>query len=88
MCRMDIDADTSGKTIVVTVELPGVHKKDIKIEVHHGALIVSGDKRKPTENIRKGNSFATHERLYGKFVRSVQLPHGTKVSAVYRARLV
>jgi HSP20 family protein len=74
---VDLDMGTNGCEVIATFELPGVKKDDIKIEVHKGVLTISGEKKKHKEKL--GNSFSIHERHYGKFVRSLDLPERSKV---------
>jgi HSP20 family protein len=84
---VDIDMGTSGHEVIATFELPGVQKQDVHIEVHNSVLTISGEKSKHKEKI--GNLYSVHERNYGKFIRSLQLPQNTKVRTfLYIERLV
>jgi HSP20 family protein len=71
----------NGCEVIATFELPGVKKEDIKIEVHKGVLTISGEKKKRKEKL--GNSFSIHERHYGNFVRSLDLPERSKVCTLH-----
>ena len=57
---------------LVTAELPGIHKEDIRVTVQNNMLTVSGEKKKETEN--KGDTWHRVERNYGSFSRSFELP--------------
>ena len=57
---------------VISAEMPGVHPDDIDIDVTGDALSISGE-RKPDE-IAKEAHYHRHERSYGLFSRTVQLP--------------
>ena len=56
----------------VTVELPGVAKDDVHVEVEEGVLTVRGEKKTEREE-KKGKARWT-ERTYGSFCRSFSLP--------------
>ena len=56
----------------ISIEVPGVKKKDLKISVKKEKLIVQGEKRE--ENKRGKESYLRVERSYGKFMRSINLP--------------
>jgi HSP20 family protein len=56
----------------ISAEMPGVKPDDIDIDVTGDALSISGV-RKPDE-VAKDASYHRHERNYGSFNRTVQLP--------------
>ena len=62
------DVTENEKAYFVSVDLPGVKKENINVEVHEGILKISGERKSSTE--REGYS----ERRYGKFERSLSLP--------------
>ena len=57
-------------------DLPGVSKKDLKVEVHGKTLKVSGERK--TKHSDKTYS----EKTYGYFERQIGLPSGIKEGAV------
>jgi HSP20 family protein len=57
---------------VFKVELPGISKEDIKVELTGDNLTIKGD-RKEEKEIKKDDYHRT-ERFYGSFVRSFRLP--------------
>jgi len=57
---------------VVTAELPGIRKDEIRVAVQNNTLMISGEKKKETEN--KGDTWHHVERSYGTFSRSFELP--------------
>jgi HSP20 family protein len=61
--------------VVVEVELPGMSKDDVKIEVTNDGLVISGEKKSESET--KEDNFYRSERTFGRFMRRVALPHGT-----------
>ena len=69
--EMDIIEDK--ESYRVKVDLPGLDKKDIKIELEDGLLSISGEKKE--EKIEKDkNRFCHIERSYGSFTRTFRLP--------------
>lgn len=75
------DADT----VTVSVELPGVDRKDVNVSIHDGVLTVSGE-RKQEKEVQEGEYVRT-ERRYGRFERQVGLTQpvvADKVKAAYK----
>jgi len=66
--------------IEVVMELPGVDKVSIKIQVHDGVLSVSGERKAP--ELPKGSEWIRREISYGTFTRSLQIPERIDVSKV------
>ena len=54
--------------IVVDVELPGVNKEDVAVEVEEAVLTLIGE-RLANPHVKEGNYYR-RERLYGPFKRS------------------
>jgi len=67
-----VEVSDDSKAIKVTVELPGMSKEDVKIQIEDGMLVVTGDKRHEEEGQSEG-VFRT-ERYYGYFRRAIPLP--------------
>ncbi len=65
---------------IVTAELPGIAKEDIKVEVIEESLVLEGEKKKVKEE--KGEGYYRSERSYGKFYRSIPLPKGAKADQI------
>jgi HSP20 family protein len=64
-----------GKFLVL-VELPGIAKEDIKVELIEEALVIEGERKRVKEEKEEG--IYRSERCYGKFYRSIPLPKGAK----------
>ena len=75
-----IDVFERDNRLVTKVDLPGLKKEDIKVEVADGYLAISGERRAETEE-KKDNVYR-HERSYGRFHRAVPLPDGVKLEDV------
>jgi len=75
-----IDVFERDKRLVTKVDLPGLKKEDIKVEVTDGYLTISGDRKREEEE--KKDDFYRCEREYGSFYRAVPLPEGVKLEDV------
>ena len=64
-----VDHDTS---LEVRMEVPGMEKADISVDVIGRQLTVSGEKR--SESTRKDGTMMVTERAFGQFRRSLTLP--------------
>lgn len=67
----DVDIVELENEILLTAELPGVKKEDIKISVHDGELVLSGKKDAPATE--KSDCYHCSERYYGAFERKFTL---------------
>ncbi len=65
---------------IVTAELPGLTKDEVKVEVIEEALVIEGERKRVKEE--KGEDFYRSERYYGKFYRSITLPKGAKADLI------
>ncbi|KIL69916.1 hypothetical protein M378DRAFT_68477, partial [Amanita muscaria Koide BX008] len=74
--RMNLYEDPKDNLILVEIELPGFKKDDVTIDVQSGRLTITAE-RKPPENVQERN-YAIHERLQGKYSRTINLPQGIK----------
>jgi len=57
----------------IKADMPGLDKKDIKVEVENGVMTISGEK-KEEKTEREKNRYYHYERSYGSFCRSFKLP--------------
>ena len=79
------DLDETKTHYFLTMDLPGIAKEDIKIEVVKGQVVVTGEKKEGTFDAKTERHRA--ERAHGKFVRTLSLPGEVdidKISAQYR----
>ena len=83
--RPAADIYDNGETIVITAELPGVDKKDVKVDVKDRVLTLKGERS--YENEVKEENYYRKERSFGKFQRSFTLPaevDSEKIKADYK----
>ncbi|WP_075880785.1 Hsp20/alpha crystallin family protein [Vreelandella massiliensis] len=67
-----VDIAESENEYVVSVEVPGVEEKDIKINLEDDKLIIEGEKRH--QHTSEKNQYHRVERSYGSFSRILSLP--------------
>lgn len=67
-----VDVLEKDAKFILNLELPGVSKEDIKIQIDNHTLIVEGEKKKLKEE--HGDYCYKSERIFGKFKRSIELP--------------
>jgi HSP20 family protein len=80
-----VDVAETEDAINVKVEAPGVKKDDIKISVTNNVLTVRGEKKMEKETSEE--NYHRIERVYGSFVRSLELPtvvQANKVKASFK----
>jgi HSP20 family protein len=75
-----IDVFERDHRLVTRVDLPGMRKEDVSVEVTDGHLALSGERKRETEE--KKDNFYRSEREYGSFYRAVPLPDGVKLEDV------
>lgn len=64
----------------VDVDLPGVKKEDIKVDLNKGVLTISGE-RKTKEEVKQEDYYKI-ETYFGKFSRSFTLPDNVDIENV------
>lgn len=67
------DVNETKDHYLVSFDMPGVKKEDIKIEVLGNELVISGDRQREIKD-QNGESTLRVERSYGKFERTFTLP--------------
>jgi HSP20 family protein len=60
------------EALIVEIDLPGVTRKDMTVEVEGDVLHISGERGITLE--RKGRHYYQMERLTGRFARQLHLP--------------
>ena len=75
-----IDVFEKDHRLVTRIDLPGMKKEDVNVEVTDGQLTISGERKHEAEE--KGEQCYRTERECGSFYRAVPLPEGVKVEDV------
>lgn len=80
-----LDFSENKDSFIVTMEVPGLDPKDIKISLQDQILTISGERKKEEEE--KDERFYRIERSYGAFTRSIRLPMPVeehRVNAIFK----
>lgn len=75
-----VDIVEKENEFLVHVELPGVDKNDVKINIADSVLTIKGEKKSVTES--KEKNYCRSERHYGSFQRSFSLPTSVKADKI------
>jgi HSP20 family protein len=73
----EIDVFERDNRLVMKIDLPGMKKDDVKVEVTDGHLTISGERKSEAEERKE--HFYRCEREYGSFYRAIPLPEGVKL---------
>jgi len=79
--NMRLELGETESEYVVDVEVPGVEKQDITLDVDSGVLTVSVETKRDKET-ELSNKVIHTERYYGVMKRSINLPDGVDDSAI------
>jgi len=77
-------SERDGK-FLVSADLPGVKKEDVKVEITQDAVTIQGQRKQ--EKTSSEGGFYRSERSYGSFYRTIPLPEGANTdnaSATFR----
>lgn len=83
--KPSVDLSETEKAVEVRMDLPGVKRKEIDIQINNNLLTVSGERE--VEKEEKGKTYHRVERRTGRFSRSFALPCAVaedRVSAEYK----
>ncbi len=77
MWSPNIEVRERDNNLVVSADLPGLNKDDVRVEVTEDGLCISGERKREHEERREG--YYRSERSYGTFSRIVPLPEGANI---------
>ena len=80
-----VDVVAKNDLLTIRVDLPGLAKDEVKVDVADDAITIQGERKKDFEEDKDGQY--RFERAYGSFFRAVPLPEGVKpeeVKATFR----
>ncbi len=72
-----IEVRQKDNNLVISAELPGLKKEDVKLEVTDDGLIIEGERKREEE--RREEGFYHSERSYGHFRRLIPLPQDANI---------
>jgi HSP20 family protein len=67
-----IDVEETDREYRIKADLPEVTKNDVKVNIEDGVLTIEGERKQEKEE--KNRKFHRVERMYGKFVRRLNVP--------------
>jgi len=71
-----VDVTRCNGDLVVTAELPGLKKEEVKVEMTEDTLVIEGERKREHKIDHEG--YHKVERSYGKFYRAIPLPKEAK----------
>ena len=80
-----VDVKETDNLFILTADIPGLTKKDIKVNVANGKLSISGERTYETD--QENDNYHYRERRFGTFDRSFNLPDTVdeeKISAYFK----
>jgi HSP20 family protein len=75
-----VDVEETKDAFLLTVDLPGIRKEDVKIDLNGRTLTISGERKRETKSNEGG--VKTFERSHGQFMRSFTLPENVNVENI------
>ena len=79
------DVNETNDHYLVSFDMPGMKKEDIKIELLGNQLVIAGERQREVKS-ENSETYIRHERAYGKFERTFTLPtsiNADKIEAQY-----
>ena len=67
-----VDVKESDNSFTLTADIPGLTKKEVKVNVTDGILSISGERK--FEDEKESGNYHYRERRYGSFSRTFNLP--------------
>ncbi len=78
--KLRIDLYHTSDSLVVELELPGVKKEDVKIQVQDRALHIRGQKLPPED--MPEYEYVLRERRFGSFMKEIALPENIELENI------
>ena len=75
-----VDIQHCNGDLVITAELPGLKKDEVKVELIDDAVVIQGERKREHKEDHPG--YHRWERSYGQFYRSIPLPEGAKTDQI------
>lgn len=81
-----VDVAETTTAVKISAELPGMAKKDVKVEVEDEQIIIHGERKEEHKDKDEQENWHHREVSYGSFYRSIPLPaaiDGAKAKATF-----
>jgi HSP20 family protein len=75
-----VDFTDAENAYEITVDLPGIDKKNVEVKVANGVLSIRGEKQEDKEEKQK--DYYVRERNLGSFERAFQVPEGVDTDKI------
>lgn len=75
-----VDIAETPTAYIISAELPGIDRKDVKVTVNDGVLLIQGERHSEKED--KDRKHHRVERFYGTFARSFSLPDNVNEDSI------
>ena len=75
-----IEISQRGNEMVICVDLPGLTKADVQLQIQEDCLTIEGERSEESVN-HSAHGYHRTERSYGRFYRAIPLPEGVDAHA-------
>lgn len=82
MIMPSMNVSETDNELRITAELPGVSEKDVDVTLDDDVLTIRGEKKFEKEEGKEGENYHFVERSFGRFQRSLRIPHSVKSDQV------
>ena len=72
-----VDLHDDDNLLEAIIELPGMNKEDVHVELTQATLVISGSKKSTQQ--RNESGYLITERAFGSFQRTISLPKSAKI---------
>jgi HSP20 family molecular chaperone IbpA len=76
-----VDMSQRGQEIVICVDLPGLTRSDVKLQMHEDKLTIEGERH--AESRQQAEGYHRVERVQGRVFRSIPLPEGIDAQSAH-----
>ncbi len=76
-----MDIKQTDKQYLITMDIPGMDKDKINVEIKNGMLIISGERQSETQD-NKNNQYYRQERSFGSFMQAIPLPEDAQTDRI------
>ena len=77
-----VDVEDKGSEYLITADVPGMDREDIKVEVSPDNVLTISGERKTESKTEEEGGLVRMERSYGSFARSFRLPDHVNVEGI------